>query len=119
MADRYEEGIPYLERALKLNPLSPLKHVWLTQISLAHLCAGHLEKAVECAHEALRREPDFPEARITLTSALGHMNNPQEVQTAIKGFEDAARNWGERPVIWTKAVQDRLLDGLRKAGLSE
>jgi hypothetical protein len=56
---------------------------------------------------------------MALTSAHGHMNNPQEAQTAIKGFEDVARNWGEQPLVWTKAVQDRLLDGLRKAGVLE
>ena len=116
-SDRYEEGIRYLERAIKLNPLAPQKHLWLTHVSMAHLCAGQIEKAIEYADEALRREPEFPEARVALASALGHMNNPREAQTAIKDFEDVARNWDERTVTWSQAVQDRLLDGLRKAGL--
>ncbi len=34
----------------------------------------------------------------------------------LKGFEDV---WSELTVTWAQTVQDRLLDGLRKAGLSE
>ncbi len=115
IAERYEEGIPWIERALQLNPLDPQQFLWLTHLAIAHLCCGHFEKAVECARDAVRRNPDFVEARATLASALGFLGRPQEARTAIEGSSDIERDLGQKMSFASQATLDRILDGLRRA----
>ena len=111
-ADRYEEGISWIEKALRLNPLEPQKHLWLANLALSHLCAGNYEKAAEYAKEVLGRQPEFFEAKVTLASALGQLGRAQEARTVIAGHEDEVQGWN----LWRESVHDIVRDGLRKAG---
>jgi adenylate cyclase len=115
-AERYEEGIPWIERALHLNPLDPQQFLWLTHLAIAHLCCGHFEKAVERAQEAVRRNPEFLEARATLASALGFLGRPEEACAAIEGSTKIERDLGQKMGFAAQATLDRMLDGLRRAG---
>ena len=54
-AARFEEGIPYFERALQLNPLDPNNQLYLTQLAVSHLCAGRYDKAVEYTQQAMEQ----------------------------------------------------------------
>ena len=116
---RYEDGIPWFERALQLNPLDPQYFLIATQLAFAHLGAGQFEKAAEYAHDAIRQRPDFLETRVVLASALGHLERAEEARTAIEGFRDVARDFVERHVLYARELKDCILDGLRKAGLSK
>ncbi len=116
---RYEEGIPWFERALQLNPLDPQHYLLATNLALAHLGAGQFEKAAEYAHDAIRHRPDFLETRVVLASALGHLERAEEARTAIEGFRDVAGDFVERHVVYARELKDCILDGLRKAGLPE
>ncbi len=118
-AARYEEGIPWFDRALQLNPLDPQYYLIATQLAFAHLGAGQFEKAAEYAHDAIRQQPDFLETRVVLASALGHLDRAEEARTAIEGFRDVAGDFVERHVLFARGLKDCILDGLRKAGLLE
>ncbi len=104
---------------MRLNPLDPQRHVYATQLAIAHLGAGQFEKAVIHAEDAIRRQPNFSEARVALASALGYMGRTQDARDAIKGFEVQAGAFVERHPIYGNALKARILDGLRKAGLPE
>jgi len=100
-AARYNEGIPYLEKALKLNPIDPNQQMYIVQLALAHLCAGRFDKAVENAQEAIRHRHDFFEAHLVLASALGHLERQDEAQAGgsppcCRYFSISCRSSGSR-----------------------
>ena len=115
----YEEGIPWFEKALELNPLDPQYHLYLTQLALSNLGAERYEDAAEQAREAIRLKPDFLEARIALASSLGHLNHSIDGVKAIEEIRDVAIHSVETHIVYAQDLKDRLIDGLRKAGLPE
>ena len=114
-AARFEEGIPYTERALQQNPLDPNNQLYMTQLALAQLCAERYEDAVAQAQEAIRRRHDFLEAHLVLASALGYLKRLDEARTAIDGYRDIAEDYISEHVVFAPEVKTRLLDGLRQA----
>lgn len=116
-AARFEEGIPHFERALQLNPLDPNNQLYLTQLALAHLCAGQHDKAVLHTQEAIRLQYDFLEAHLVLASALGYLGRTEEAQSAIEGFSDIAESHIEGHVLFAREVKNHLIAGLRQANL--
>ena len=116
---RYEEGIPWFERALQLNPSDPQHQVYATQLALAHLGAERFEIAEKLARDAIRRRPDFLEGVIALAASLGYLGRAEEARAAIEGHEDVAPSFIERHVVYAPELKDCLLEGLRRAGLPE
>ncbi len=115
----YHEGIPWFEKALQLNPLDPQSHLYLTQLALAKLGAERYEDAAEHAREAIRLKPDFLEAQIALASSLGHLNHSVDGVKAIEEIRDMAIHSIETHIFFAQDLKDRVIDGLRKAGLPE
>jgi adenylate cyclase len=115
-ATRYDEGVSWIEKAVKMNPLDPINHLYLSQLALAHLCAERYDKAVETAQEAIRRKHGFIESHIALASALGHLQRPDDARDAIEGFQDAAV-FVDNHLVFAPEVKQHVLDGLRLAGL--
>ncbi len=116
---RYEEGIPWFERALQLNPSDPQHQVFAVQLALAHLGAGRYEEAIRHARDAIRRQPDFLEGVAALAASLGYLGRDEEARAAIEGHEDAVPSFVKRHVLYAPELKDCLLEGLRKAGLPE
>jgi adenylate cyclase len=115
-AAKFEEGIPWIERAIELNPLDPLRYVTMTHLALAHFGAKHFEEAVECAEKALRHRPENLEARTILAAALGYLGRGDHAKTVLTGFEGAAVNTIQNHIMLPKETKHFVLDGLRKAG---
>ncbi len=113
---RYEEGIPWLERALRLNPLDPQRHLLSTHLALATLCAGRYETAEAQANDAIRRRPDFLEARVVLASVLGYMGRTEQAQKAVEALGDGAGDFVEAHPLLARQTKDLVMTGLRKAG---
>ncbi len=116
---RADEGIPWLERAIDLNPLDPRNHQFKVYLATAHLCANRFVTAIEYAEDAIRRRPDFVDGCIVLASAFGHLSRAKEACTAIGSLAEIAWTSVERHEIWAESVKEHVLDGLRKAGLPE
>ncbi len=114
---RYEEGIPWLERALLLNPSDPQHQVFVIHLALANLGAGHYDEAIRHARDAIRRQPDFLEGVIALAASLGYLGRTEEARTAIEGHEDSVPGYIEQHPIYAPALKECLLEGLRRSGL--
>ena len=114
---RYEEGIPWLERALQLNPSDPQHQVFVINLALAHLGAGRYDEAIRLAREANRRQPDFLEGLIVQATSLGYLERAEEARAVIAGHGESAPGFIERHVTYAPELKDRLLEGLRRAGL--
>jgi adenylate cyclase len=115
---RQQEGIPWFEKALELNPLDPQKHNYLSQLAVAQLCNAQHETAIDNAEEAIRAAPEFFEPRVALASAYGYLGRTEEAQQVVDGFDEAPQIFVEQEPRWSNETKEHVLAGLRKAGLS-
>jgi Tfp pilus assembly protein PilF len=116
---RYEEGIPWFERALQLNPSDPLHQLFASQLALAHLGAGRYDEAIRYAHDAIRRQSDFLDGMVALAASLGYQGRAEEARAAIEGREQDVASFIERHAVYAPKLKECLLEGLRRAGLVE
>lgn len=116
-ANRFEDGIAWIEKAVSMNPRDPINHLYLSQLALAHLCAGHYETAEAVAREAVRRRRGFIESHIALASALGHQHRPMEAKMAVGEFETVAAEFVTTHLVFSDAVKSHVIHGLEKANL--
>ena len=118
-AGKFEEGIPWIENALRLDPLDPRQHLLLTHLALGHLGVGNYEKAIELAGDAIRRRPDFIEPHFLMASAFGYLAQPEDAKRAIGSFLEASKEYIREARWYALVTKDCILDGLRKASLAD
>ena len=120
---RCDEGIRQVEWALRLSPFAPSARQYLNILSVGHLYLGNDAKAVELAREAIQSFDTWAPHMI-ITSALGHLGDREgakrqilETQKHLSDFSIAQvrRDY----VVFDATCLDRLLAGLRKAGVAE
>ena len=117
---RSEEALLHFDRAMALNPYYP--DIYLHFQALAMFQLGRYEEAIGILKRRLVRNPDTDVSRVLLAASLGHLGR----------FEEAREEWQEvfrinpdyslehrRKVLPYKNPADfeRVVDGLRKAGL--
>jgi TolB-like protein len=119
-------AIPHFERSIALNPLDPLIYLTSYGVAFAHFAAGRYAEASAWLDRSLRSLPTYlPALRVKIATCT------------LQGQVDESRKWVERllaiapdttlthlrkhyePSIRDPSCRDRLLDGLRKAGLPE
>jgi TolB-like protein len=119
-----EGAIESLNHALRLDPLDPRVFLTQTAMAFAHFIAGRDDEAADWAATALRRKPNWhPALRVALASngmrgrrdeaervLHAYLRSDPEVSIAkIRGFYPFSRD----------ADRERLIQGLRKAGVPE
>jgi Tfp pilus assembly protein PilF len=70
---RYDEAIPWLERATQAPRYEP-RHFPHLNMGRAYLAKGMINRARECFQEALRIEPDYPPALHAIESIRRMLN---------------------------------------------
>jgi adenylate cyclase len=117
---RQMEAVPLVERLMRLDPaLNPLH---LGQLAKIYLLAERYETAVALLRERIRLVPETDTSRGYLVAALGHLGRLDDARAV---WDELMRinpkySIGERlGRVWFKdpAHRERLIDGVRKAGL--
>ncbi len=122
---RFDEAIPYFEKAINLSPYDPQRWAFYSYRALAHLLAREYDQAVEWAQKATRIPNCHYWPFAHRVSALGHLARVEQLQTAIVellqrkpgfscGFARARLFYVRNP-----AHVDLYIKGLRKAGITE
>ena len=118
-----DEAIPNLEKTLQLSPRDPRAFWFVITLSRVYLNARDYDAAIEWARKVQYRWPDDPRSYVVLAINLAHLGKIEEARTALAYIERLEPGFAE---IWVRNRQylkpsdlDHLLDGLRKAGLSE
>jgi adenylate cyclase len=123
MAGRPEETAPLVERAMATEP-----YVWAPWyqwiLGLAYHGLGEYDRAIEALRRCLADDPKFYPALIHLTAAYGELGRTDQAEaTAAKVLEQdpefSLEQFGARWPIKDRAFKDRLIEGLRRAGLPE
>ncbi len=117
---RPDEGLPYIERAMQLNPQDPRVYVYFAFMAKAHFTARRYDAAIEMARKAVQRLPDFPDPHMILAASLAHLGDMDEARKEYETAERFQPGFAE-PSAWVhtysnESDNEHYMDGLRKAG---
>jgi adenylate cyclase len=121
---RTEEALIAFEKANSGSPNDPLRFVWYLGVMNAQFADENYLKCVEAGERAILLKPNFYGAYFISAAALSYLGRGEEAKEAVEiackfnpklSLTSVARN----PMYVRSADIDRLLEGLRQAGLRE
>ena len=126
---RAEETEAHIGEALRLSPRDTLAYIWMTVAGLAKLHLGSYEQAVAWCRRAIEANRNYPQAYLSLAAALAQLGRLDEARSAVKAglalnptfaISRARAAWTAMSDDPTYLAQlERILEGLRKAGVPE
>jgi adenylate cyclase len=117
---RPSEAIPVIKKAIRLNPFAP--SAYLFNLGTCYLLLGQYGEAIAECKAASIREPDNLFAQVLLTAAYALSGRDEEARATASEVlridpEFSLKNYSKTLMYKNRADGDRLVDGLRKAGL--
>ncbi len=120
--NRPDRALPEIELALRLSPHDPRRFIWLPALTICHYLAGRYRDALATAQETLRLKPDFPVPLRHLLAILGQLDRIKEAAIVLPLVQRLDGGLAGTEAYLARMFEaealDRLLDGLRKAGLA-
>jgi adenylate cyclase len=119
-----DRALGCFETALRLNPGDPMAFAFLHGSATAHLLAGRFEEAVAFATRAAHENANFNPIFRVLAASYAQLGKMEEARKAVGRLLELdpgtsiARQRARLP-FQDRAQFERLLDGLRMAGLPE
>jgi TolB-like protein/Tfp pilus assembly protein PilF len=119
-AGRFEEAIPLLKEALRLNPMPP--NSYYRHFGLALREAGHYEEAIAITKKAIEKEPDDLLSHVGMAVHYTYAGRMDEARAAAREVLRLNRNFsadqfGKVLPMKDPAVTARIVGSLKKAGL--
>ncbi len=117
-----EREIQLIEKAMRLNPYYPF--YYLQYQGQAYLIMGRYDAALETLQRTINRNPEALTAHVYIAASYGLLGQAEQARQALdevlRLYPDFSRSWvGTFMPYKREADSERLLEGLRKAGLSE
>ena len=122
LAGRFDEAIPVLEKAIRLNPITPINY--LNNLAFAYAASGQYEKAVSLWNKAIERNPDYLFAYMGLTAVYQFLGDESKARGAAAEVLRIKPNFSVKRVEKSSPTKDpeqkkRWMDALRKSGLPD
>jgi adenylate cyclase len=121
-AGRWEEGIGYAEKSIRLAPIPPVWYFWI--LGRAYFMTGKYDKAIETFNKAIRVNPDYLIAHAFLAACYSSLE--RQAEAAAEADEVLRINpkfnlefYARTLPYKNKADIERYIAALRKAGLPE
>jgi len=118
-AGRAEEAIPYIQNAIRLNPLPPANY--FVHLAVPYRDLGQYEKAIEASKKALQLDPNNQFAYIHMTVSYIRLGLTKEAQTAATQILTIDPKFSleryARILPFPQPIADRVIEDLHKAGL--
>jgi adenylate cyclase len=117
-----EQVAPLIEKAIRLNPFYPFYYT--LYVGQAYVMMQRYEDAIETLKRSAIRNPEALPAHLYLAASYGHLDKDAAAREALAEVHriDPGFSLASVKTIFTykrAADLDRLMEGLRKAGLSE
>ncbi len=122
-AGRPQEGMELVRKAMRLNPIYPVWYLW--NLGHAYFLTDQHEEAIEIFKRALIVNPDFLPVHLILALIYAEKGCKEAAKFEV---EEIHRISPESPSLKAmcqrlpykdQAVSERIIEGLRKAGLPE
>jgi adenylate cyclase len=118
-AARPKEAIPYLQNAIRLNPLPPA--TYFVHLAVSYRESGQYEKAIEASKKALQREPNGQFPYIQMAVSYIRLGREKEARAAAAEILRINPKFSleryAKSLPYPQPVADRTVEDLRKAGL--
>jgi len=119
-AGRYEESIPELKKAIRLNPIPP--NIYLFSLGISYCWTGQYEEAITWCEKAVRREPNSMFARLFMTMAYSFSGRDEEARAEAAEViriqpKFSLEKFAKRVTYKNQEDKERCVSVLRKAGL--
>jgi TolB-like protein/class 3 adenylate cyclase/Flp pilus assembly protein TadD len=126
---RFEEALAMVREGVRVSPRDPQLNQFYIQASEAALALGRYEEAVEWARKSVDAHSSFVWGYVQLASTYALNGQPTEAGTALAAanrlrpgitIADYMQDWAN-PTSNAAAIafMERMVDGLRKAGMPE
>lgn len=127
MLGRFEEAQEPLQRAIQISPRDPSLWVWRMWTGLRHVALGAQEEGIGWLRSAVEANPQAYLLFFYYGGVAGLMGREEEARAAVETMQrlrpgvTLARLKAESPSDHPSylAFRERLLDGLRRAGLPD
>jgi tetratricopeptide (TPR) repeat protein len=124
-----EETEAHIDEALRLSPRDSNAYIWMNTAGLAKLHLGSYEQAVAWFRHSVEANRNFPAPKLNLAAALALLGRLDEAHTTVKAglALNPTQATSRIRAAWTARSDDptflagaeRILEGLRKAGVPE
>jgi adenylate cyclase len=126
---RPQEGIPHVEKAIRLNPFDPNVAVFYATLATSHLLLGHVDQSIDLFRKAIAANPSCY-CHLDLAGALGLRGDLDEARAELAeslklnpGFNSFAALHAAGLSVTNSdylALADKTINlGLRRAGFPE
>jgi TolB-like protein/class 3 adenylate cyclase len=124
---RGEETEACTHEALRLSPRDPHAYLWVAGVAIAKLAQGADEEAIGWARRSIEANRNYPAPQLLLAAALAYLGRAEEARAAlqaalaldpdftIRRYRAAAPT--DDPTYL--AQRERIVEGMRKAGVPE
>ncbi len=115
-----ERAVELIKKGMRLDPHNIAEPLYL--LGMVHFARGQLKETVSNIERALTHNPKLPRLAPILPAALANLGQEQKAEAALANFKKAVINYDFRSILFNfpfqdPAVTDRLVDGIRKAGM--
>jgi len=120
LSGRAEEAVKLIEKAMRLNPISPAQY--LNSLGYAYRYLGRYEDAIEVHKRVLKHSPNNLLAHMWLTAAYNASGREQEARQQAEELlrldpTFSLEQFAQIMALKDKAEAERFIADLRKAGL--
>jgi adenylate cyclase len=121
-AGRYDDAIPFLEKAIRLEPITPVN--FLSNLALAYVYSGQYEKALPLWNKAIEINPDYLFAFQGLTLAhqlLGNRDRARECAAEVLRIKPkfTIEKLQKNIPAMNETDRARIINAYREAGIPE
>jgi TolB-like protein len=126
-AGRAEESEAHVQEALRLSPRDSFAYQWMARVAATKLNLGADAEAAQWARRSIEANRNYPLAHFWLAAALAQLGRLDEARQAVQpglalapGFTLARYRAGvqsDNPTY--HAQRERIIEGMRKAGVPE
>ena len=128
---QFEKNLELVDKAIRLSPRDPLSFVWYVDKASALLALKQYDQAIEWARRAIELRPDYVAPHVVVVVALALTGQDSQAREALKRYlaipSAPATVGGWKHIRGGYVTEhsdpryveywDRLIEGLRKAGL--
>jgi hypothetical protein len=106
-----------------MSPRDPLNSLFLGGIAGAHYFAGRYQDAIKWARQAVQARHSVWAGHRMLCASLAQAGQFEEAKLVLFQLRQMHPNlsvsWIKQSIPWTAGPMEKVLDGLRKAGLTQ